>query len=226
MDEVVDYYDQLAPTYDDTRFGHTWGQFLDRQEREVLAQWLPDEPGVDRLDLACGTGRTLDLATAGVDASAAMVGRARHRHPDTPIECARADALPYAPESFDAVFSLHFFMHLDPSYIRRVLAECHRVLRPGGLLAFDAPSDLRRRFNDYQPEGWHCATALHPLEVRRLASPLFELVDFRGVMFAPVHRLPETARRVWRPADSAVAQSRLGRWACSHFMFLLQRREP
>lgn len=226
MDEVVQYYDRIAPEYDATRFGHSWGQFIDRQEREVLTAWLsgPDTPEI--LDLACGTGRTLGLASRGVDASPAMVDIARAGHPQVPVARARADALPYPNGTFDAVFSLHLVMHRKRRYVRRILAECHRVLRPDGVFAFDAPSALRRRINGYTPNGWHCATALDPSEVRRLAGPLFELVDFRGVMFAPLHRIPDCARRLWRPLDGAVAQSRLGRWACSHFLYLLERRTP
>ncbi len=224
MDEVVAYYDEIAPDYDATRFGHSWGQFLDRQEREVLSEWLPVRGAANVLDLACGTGRMLDLASAGVDASQQMVDIAHRQHPGARIACAPAHALPYPDETFDAVFSLHLVMHLEPAYWRRVLVECHRILRPGGRLIFDAPSEVRRRYNDYEPDGWHCATAVHPLEVRRQAAPLFDLVDFRGVFFAPIHRLPDTIKEVWRPVDSAIGQSRLGRWACSHFLFLLERR--
>ena len=49
-----------------------------------------------------------------------------------------ATPLPFADESFDGVAILYVLYHLsDP---RRALAEAHRVMRPGGLIAVAAPS--------------------------------------------------------------------------------------
>ena len=225
MKAVVDYYDGIADCYDTSRFGHEWGQCLDYQERRILEQWLPRPESSDILDLGCGTGRMLDLATAGADASAEMVLRARRRAPSKAVVCSMAHELPFDDATFDAVFSLHLAMHLDHAYLSSVLAECHRILRPGGQIIFDAPSELRRRFNDYQPTGWHCATSMHPSRVRIEAAQLFEWVDFRGLMFAPFHRLPAPATRLWKGVDAAIGRTRLGRWACSHYIFHLRRRD-
>jgi SAM-dependent methyltransferase len=57
-----------------------------------------------------------------------------------PIEGVRgeATALPFPDESFDGGAILYVLYHLsDP---RRALAEAHRVMRPGGLIAVAAPS--------------------------------------------------------------------------------------
>ena len=79
--DVIQYYESIAGDYDESRFGNSYGQFLDAQERSVLDKLIDmREPGC-RLDLACGTGRLTGYATHGLDASAAMMERALERHP-------------------------------------------------------------------------------------------------------------------------------------------------
>ncbi|MCW4470491.1 hypothetical protein OGH69_16080 [Flavobacterium sp. MFBS3-15] len=36
MNPILDYYNALAGNYDTNRFGNSYGQFIDRQERQVL----------------------------------------------------------------------------------------------------------------------------------------------------------------------------------------------
>ena len=95
------------------------------------------------LDLSCGTGwATRRLASRahhgkvwGVDGSPAMVERARRAPNNSPMvdfEVARSDALPFAPGTFDAIFSLEAF-HYYPD-VPAALAECRRVLKPSGEL--------------------------------------------------------------------------------------------
>jgi len=79
---VVDYYDRLAERYDDERFENSYGSYLDAQERRVVRRWLAPITHGSILDLACGTGRLLHMATYGLDASDAMVRIARQKHPD------------------------------------------------------------------------------------------------------------------------------------------------
>ncbi|OGJ57805.1 hypothetical protein A2881_05705 [Candidatus Peribacteria bacterium RIFCSPHIGHO2_01_FULL_55_13] len=76
---------------------------------------------------------------AGIDHSAEMLAMAEERnhraimHEQVELTLGEARALPYDDESFDAVFSvnvLHFWK--EPSV---ELAECLRVLKPGGRIA-------------------------------------------------------------------------------------------
>jgi predicted SAM-dependent methyltransferase len=58
--------------------------------------------------------------------------------------------LPFKSDSCDMIFSEHFFEHLDyPTGISRLLGECLRVLRPGGILSFSVP-DTEWPLLDYQ----------------------------------------------------------------------------
>jgi SAM-dependent methyltransferase len=104
---------------------------------EQVARRLLAEGLTPVLDVGCGEGELArhlsDGAWHGVDNSAEMLARAPR-----PSIRAEADALPFADASFDSVALLYMLYHLaEPG---RALAEAHRVLRPGGLVAAAAPS--------------------------------------------------------------------------------------
>jgi predicted SAM-dependent methyltransferase len=50
--------------------------------------------------------------------------------------------LPYADSSVDLIFNEHFIEHISREDGRKFLAECYRVLKPGGVLRVSTP-DLR-----------------------------------------------------------------------------------
>lgn len=85
--QLVDYYDQLAESYDHSRFDNSYGRYIDAQERRLLKHWLDQVQGGKILDLACGSGRLLHLATHGLDASPAMVRIAKQKHPGKDVRC-------------------------------------------------------------------------------------------------------------------------------------------
>ncbi len=190
---IIQYYDRLAPDYDAERFGHSYGKFIDAQERAILARLLP--PGAARiLDLGCGTGRLSAFATHGCDASVESLKVARQKS-DRTFVGADATRLPFAPASFDAAFSFHLLMHLAPTVIAGLLREAGRVLRPGGVLIADIPSALRRRLHPRRDSGWHGATSLTTAQLRQLAAPAgLALRDTRGIALTPVHRIPRRLR--------------------------------
>lgn len=119
------------------------------QDRSVLE--LASGAGTNALALAdCGArvvATELSLGGLRVLARAA----ANYQRPPHGVQCDAA-LLPFATRSFDLVTGENFLMHVDAA---AVLAECHRVLRPGGRVVFLEP------------------TAHHPLVrlYRRLASP-------------------------------------------------------
>lgn len=55
---------------------------------------------------------------------------------------------PWADSSIDIVYSSHTLEHLSKEDGHRFLAECHRVLRPNGIVRLVVP-DLRRAVNEY-----------------------------------------------------------------------------
>ena len=47
---------------------------------------------------------------------------------------------PFPKDSFDAAYGSHVLEHLDPDAAMRLLRECHRILRQGGLLRIVVPN--------------------------------------------------------------------------------------
>jgi SAM-dependent methyltransferase len=215
--EVVAYYDALAATYDADRFGGSYGAYLDGLERRALREWLV---GPRVLDLACGTGRFLDLASEGLDLRGKMVERAREKWPGKRIHHAPAWSIPVPDGTYDTVFSLHCVMHLCLEDIRRVLGECRRVLRPGGVLVFDFPNALRRRLVGYRAAGWHAGTALSADALRALCGGHWRLVGLRGLALAPIHRLPHAIRPAFMAAEVLLGRTPLKHLAAYHLVKL------
>ena len=198
---IAEYYDRLAPTYDQDRFGGTYGTFIDRSERGILRAMLPTGAG-DVLDVGCGTGRLTDFATQGCDASGESVRLAAKRHPDKAFQVANATALPYPDASCDAAICFHVLMHLERDVIARLFGEVARVLRPGGTFVVDVASARRRRSVRRPNSGWHGDTSLTRGEIAALAGGAgLALAGVAGVAMVPIHRVPSRLRGLALPAD-------------------------
>ncbi|MEU0337281.1 class I SAM-dependent methyltransferase [Streptomyces sp. NPDC006193] len=129
-------YEKEAEGYDALRGGEARAAAA----AEAVLGLIPGGAG-RLLDVACGTGIvTRRLAAArpglrvtGADLTPAMVRRAAARLPGAIV---RADSrrLPFRDGGFDAVTTV-WLLHLldDPEDLRAVVAECARVLRPGGV---------------------------------------------------------------------------------------------
>jgi ubiquinone/menaquinone biosynthesis C-methylase UbiE len=101
------------------------------------------EPGMNVLDVACGTGNaTIPAAKAGarvtgLDLSPALLAIARERCADAMVEIDWVEGdvqeLPFEDASFDRVLSV--FGHMFAPDHERTAAEMRRVLRPGGAIS-------------------------------------------------------------------------------------------
>lgn len=115
---------------------HMGGVMLDQLDR-----WQAGSSEPDILDLGCGTGwftRKLRQAypgahVTGIDLSPGMIAHARSNSP-ADIDWLVADAvhIPLPDNSVDIVFSNLMIQWCD--HPLSVLAECRRLLRPGGIL--------------------------------------------------------------------------------------------
>jgi len=143
----------IADRYDLITRVLSYGQ--DAAWKRRLVAMSSAAPGVDALDLACGTG---DIAFAlaargarvtGLDLTHRMLQLARAKMPPRPPVAFLAGdmmELPFGDARFDLVtagYGLRNVPRLEPA-----IGEIRRVLRPGGLLLsldFDRPSNAAMR---------------------------------------------------------------------------------
>lgn len=100
-------------------------------------------PGQKVLDAGCGTGGMLarleGFDPVGIDVSGRAIAHSRARGLDRLCR-ASACALPFRDEAFDAVLSLDVIYHRQVRDDADAVAECARVLRPGGTFLLHVPA--------------------------------------------------------------------------------------
>jgi ubiquinone/menaquinone biosynthesis C-methylase UbiE len=142
------YHDATATEYD-AKWGIDYGPVGQAQVRSKLVKALGAEPEArfgDALEVGAGTGYfTLNLLQLGLigratatDISPGMLEAlaASAEQLGVPVVTVHTEAeqLPFADRSFDLVFG-HAILHHIPD-LSRAFGEFHRVLRPGGVVAF------------------------------------------------------------------------------------------
>nr|WP_062341022.1 class I SAM-dependent methyltransferase [Herbidospora sakaeratensis] len=153
-------YDSTAWTLVDEGWGRRAVDFATLSEpgncREYVAmhQHLGIGDGDRILDVACGAGLALELATvrgaegAGIDASARLVAVARDRNPGADVRVGDMHDLPWDDASFDAVTSFRGVWGTTPLALR----EIHRVLKPGGRVGLTVWGHIKK-----SPGAWALA---------------------------------------------------------------------
>jgi ubiquinone/menaquinone biosynthesis C-methylase UbiE len=172
-DVNVRYHDAAASSYD-AKWGIDFGPTGQAQVRaklgKALGRW-PEPPFGDALEIGAGTGYfSLNLLQLGLveratatDISAGMLAElgasASRLGLDVRTVETDAERLPFDSDSFDLVFG-HAVLHHIPA-LELAFAEMHRVLRPGGTLAFcGEPS----RYGDlFAAAPKRCAHAVAPV---------------------------------------------------------------
>lgn len=126
------------------RWSDTYDKFMRRSEPLYDAMAARMKKRLNRqmhvLELACGTGMISQRIVGSVksleatDFSPEMIAEAKRKPHSARLHFSVQDAtcLPYAPESFNVVVIANA-LHIMPEP-EKVLAEIHRVLKPGGLL--------------------------------------------------------------------------------------------
>ncbi len=146
------FWDQQAHDYQELhqeqlRGGLEWGVWSIPESR---VQALGDVAGKDVLEYGCGAAQwSLALArlgarATGIDLSHEQLEFARASAQELGIDvelvCGNAEETPFDDASFDIVFCDHGAMTFaDP---HRTVPEVSRLLRPGGLFAFNMTSTL------------------------------------------------------------------------------------
>jgi ubiquinone/menaquinone biosynthesis C-methylase UbiE len=139
-DRDVAAFGERAQGYDEGWLGQLHHQIADRTA-DLALSCVPAPRRI--LDVGCGTGYLLGRlaarapqaeALAGIDAAPAMIGVARAAATDGRLRFVEgtAERLPWPAESFDLVVSTTSFDHWADQ--RAGLAQCARVLAPGGCL--------------------------------------------------------------------------------------------
>lgn len=158
--------------HDSWQAGDSYDAYMGRWSAQVAGpflDWLAPAPGLDWLEVGCGTGaltaqilqRCAPRTLLGVEPSAGFLARARERVSDDRVsfEVGDAQALAAGDASVDLVVSglvLNFVADRQ-----QALAEMRRVARPGSTVAFyvwDYPGggiEFMRAF-------WTAAAALDP----------------------------------------------------------------
>lgn len=144
---------------DPSRRGGRWSldEFLatGRQPVQLIRRLLD---GLDRslgqrvLDFGCGVGRLSNAlaeqaeTVVGIDIAGSMIDNANriNQHPDQ-LTFVHYDGgrLPFEDASFDSVVSLISLQHSRAPVQLAALLEFQRVVRPGGMLVFQLPSQPR-----------------------------------------------------------------------------------
>ncbi|MEJ5105110.1 MULTISPECIES: class I SAM-dependent methyltransferase [Chryseobacterium] len=218
---ILEYYSNLAESYDENRFGNSYGQYIDQQERSFLTSFFRGKKYTKVLDLGCGTGRLLNFATHGTDFSENMLDVARQKYREKILKAGEISDIPFH-EEFDCIFCFHVIMHQNREETKAFLNECYQKLNKNGNLIFDYPVKSRKKSVSPQKD-WHAGNSFSVSDIAALSKDQWKVINTTGVLFFPIHRVPKTIRRFFLPLDNFLCRSFLKNWASYHITILEKR---
>lgn len=177
-----------------TKVFYQGGNDQDELHAELASLTTPPADGrvATVLDLGCSVGqatiklkdRFADAEIWGLDVGLPMVRYAHARAAEQQVAVnfiqALAEDMPFETGKFDIVFAYILFHELPIAIIPRVLAEAHRVLRPGGqFVIFEFPSA-----SQHLPPAHRFMIDYDSRDNCEPYSPDFVHADFRGLLAA------------------------------------------
>lgn len=163
--DIADFFDRCAPW---------WDADMIRKE-DIIAKILDNggiRPGIDVLDVACGTGvlfpdyikRGVASVTA-IDISPEMAKIAKSKFPEINVICGDVETEKF-DKQFDAVMVYNAFPHFpDPAHLIEVLAG---LVKPGGRLS--VAHSMSRAELTHHHEGRASTISIDLLEEHDLAA--------------------------------------------------------
>jgi len=184
-----------------------------RYTKEALLAHRAQAPFGDILDLGTGDGDLWEYAPKdtewhGIDISETGVRRAKTRFPSLSAVVGVAEHLPYASESFSLVVAADTLEHTVD--LQGALAEIHRILIPGGVLAFSVPTP-----NSLRKWVFNFITAERPsprMILGLVGVVLKRIILFGRPDFQPIDRDLELSRWEALVGDAGFEISRLETW--------------
>ena len=197
------FYNKIARFYD---LLAEWSERAFRQEG--LTGFTP-AVGEHLLEIGVGTGHCLvELAEAvgpqgkvyGIDIAENMLAKTRSLLQEeylasrAELVCGDGEALPYASGTMDGIFMSFTLELFDTPDIPRVLAECNRVLKPGGRLVVvgmskEGPQGLMMQAFEWTHQHFPNLLDCRPICVRRAMEAAGFLVE------------DATVKRMWGPVE-------------------------
>ncbi len=169
---------------------YVWAAGRLRRAGRVLEAGMGEGYGAALLALAGNT-------VVGLDYDAAAAAHASQAYPQVNVVRGNVVALPFPDRAYDAVVSMQVVEHLwdQPRYV----AECARVLRPGGVLVISTPNRLT-----FSP-GYDPATGVptNPFHSREFSDG--ELAELLAPHFAEITRYGLSAGPRLRDLDRRCA---------------------
>jgi len=263
------YWDGVGDDWRRRRPDALWREFTDRQQLELFDRLIGRSPGdaplggrrprllkTDLFDEVAGRGLVGGLsargfAVTGVDLSPLLVAEAVARNAGLEAVPADVRSLPFAADTFDAVFSGSTLDHFEAETdIGVAIRELGRVLRPGGrlLLTLDNPVNPlvwlrngplswlvhRLRIVPYQvgatlhPRPFVAAREAAGFTVRRMTAVLHCPRVIAVAMAGPAawggHAMSEALLRMLRSCE--VLERLPTRWLTGHYLAVDAVRRP
>lgn len=197
VDDIREAYRDtgVAERYIEERFVQPLGAMQHSRQLRYVQRAIDRHQPARVLEIAPGPARLtaeVSLTTAHgvlVDASAQMLAQARRRlvaadqRRWSPLQ-ADGFRLPFQ-RAFDLVYTFRFIRHFEGSDRQRLYRGIAEILRPGGLLIFDAVNEtVSAPLRAAAPEAFrHYDALLRPEALRaELNDAGFDLVNMRGLL--------------------------------------------